>query len=259
MSYDVIGNIAILKFEGEVKNDYKKRFAKKLLQFHPNIKTVLEKSERVKGRLRTIKTKYLAGEKTKEAEYKENGCVFKFDVEKCYFSPRLSEERKRITEKCKSGEKILVMFGGVAPFAIVIAKNKPQIKKIVSVELGKECSKYAKINVKLNKLEKKVETIQGDVKKVLPKLKKKKEIYDRIIMSRPNLKETFLKSALVVARKGTIIHYYGFCHENDKEKLIKQIREECEKNKQKIKILGITKAGDIAPRKFRYRVDFKIL
>ncbi len=259
MSYDVIGNIALMKFEKDVKKDSKKLLAKKLLERHPNLRTVLEKSERVKGRLRTIKTKHLAGEKTLECEYKENGCIFRFDLEKCYFSPRLSEERKRLIGKCKNGEKILVMFGGVAPYAIEIAKNKQKIDEITSVELGKECNKYAKINLKLNKLEGRIKLIQGDVKKVLPILKRKKEKYDRIIMTRPNLKETFIKYALMVTKKGTIIHYHGFVHEEEKEELLEQIRKECEKNKKKIKILDVIKAGDIAPRKYRYRVDIKLL
>src|SRR5437667_283378 len=90
-----------------------------------------------------------------------------------------------------------------------IAITKFQEKtKIESVELGRECNKYAKWNVKANKVEERVEIIQGDVKAILPKLRAKGERYDRIIMARPNLKETFLKPTLQIAKKGTIIHYH---------------------------------------------------
>src|SRR3989344_1124607 len=259
MSYDIIGNIALVKFNEKTGERNKKKIAKELLEKHPNIKTVLEKTERVKGRLRTIKTKHLAGERTKEAEYKENGCAFRFNIEKCYFSPRLAEERKRLMQMCRKGERILVMFGGVAPYAVVIAKNKTEIKKVVSVELGKECNRYARWNAEKNKVSSKVRLIQGDVKKVLPKLKAKGEKFDRIIMARPNLKETFLKWALMVARKGEIIHYHGFSHEDDMEKMVEEIRKECGKEKRKIKVLRVSKAGDIAPGKYRYRADIRVM
>ena len=259
MTYDVLGNIAIIKFDEDKKTEEKKRIAQTILERHKNIRTVLEKLGKVSGRLRTIKTKYLVGERTKESEYKENGCVFRFNVETCYFSPRLSEERKRLTNECKEKEKILVMFGGVAPYAIIIAKNKKGIKKVVSVELGKECNKYAKINIKKNKVEGRVEIIAGDVKKIMPKMKKKKERFDRIIMARPNLEESFIKYALMVSKKGTIIHYHGFCHEEEKEKMADSLMKEINKEGRKAEILNVIKVGDIAPRKYRYRINMKIM
>ena len=150
-NYDVIGNIVIVKFGREEKKKTKKFWAEKFLKEHKQVKTVLEKESKFSGRLRTQKTKYLLGEKTKEALYKENGCLFRFNVDSCYFSPRLASERKEIASQIKDNEKVLVMFGGVAPFAIVIAKLS-KAKEVFSVELGRECSKYALENTKRNKL-----------------------------------------------------------------------------------------------------------
>ncbi len=250
-SYDFIGSIAIVKFNGEKRGE-KIKFARELLK-KKNIKTVLEKSERVKGRLRTIKTNYLAGENTKEALYKENGCLFRLNIDTCYFSSRLSEERKQVASKINKSDRVLVMFAGVGPFSIIIGKlARP--KEVVSVELGRECSKYAQQNVKLNKLNN-VKVIQGDVKKVI-----KKEIgkFDAIVMPRPNLKETFLEQAFLAAKKGTRIYYYFFCNEKELEQNIEKIRQEAKKNKAKIKILNVKRAGDIAPYKYRYRADIKV-
>ena len=56
-SYDIIGNIAIMKGDGMNKKQ-KLAHAKKLLKI-PSVKTVLEKVGNVKGRLRTIKLKYI--------------------------------------------------------------------------------------------------------------------------------------------------------------------------------------------------------
>ena len=252
---DILGNIAILKFGKDVKLSKKKKFAENFLKEQKNVRTVLEKIDRFKGRLRTLTTKHLAGEKTKEALYKENDCLFRFNVDSCYFSSRLSSERKEVAEKIKKSDEVLVMFGGVAPFAIVIAKMK-QPKRVISVELGRECNKYAKINVKRNKLGEVVEVIQGDVRKKLPLRENK---FSKIVMARPNLKDSFLDVAFPLIKKKGIIYYYGFYHKEDVGKLKELIFLEAKKEKKKIKILGIKKTGDIAPYKYRYRVDIKVL
>lgn len=247
--YDVLGNIAIVKFDRNAKLKDKKKFAEKFLKEHKAVKTVLEKTGKFSGRLRTLSTKYIAGEKTKEVLYRENGCEFRFNVDSCYFSPRLASERKEIAGMVRKKEEILVLFGGVAPFAIVVAKLKNP-KKVVSVEIGRDCSKYAEKNVKRNKVD--VEVIQGDVKKVLPKMKDK---FDRIIMARPNLKDSFLDVAFPRVRKEGRIHYYGFYDEDRLDELKEMIKEEAKKAGKKIRITKVKHAGNIGVRKYRYRVD----
>ena len=251
---DILGNIAILKFDWAEKQKDKKKAALKFLREHKQVRTVLEKSGKISGRLRTLKTKYIFGEKTKEALYKENGCVFRFNVDSCYFSPRLSSERSEVAKMVKPNENVLVMFSGVAPFPIIISKLS-KAKKIVAIELGKACVKYARDNIKRNKLHN-IELIQGNVRKVLPKLKEK---FDRIIMARPNLKDSFLDIAFKAIKKNGTIYYYGFYKESDKYKLIKLVKDESEKAKKKIRILKIKRAGDIGIRKFRFRLDLKVL
>ncbi len=250
-SYDVVGDIAVVKFDKE-SSKQKKELAKELLS-RKNINVVVEKADRIKGRLRTAKMKHLAGEKRKDTLYKENNCKFRLNVETCYFSSRLSEERKRIAEKIKKNSRVLVMFAGVAPFSIIIAKNS-KCSEVVSLEISRACSSYAKKNVEINKLDN-VVVIQGDVKKKTSTLGK----FDVVVMARPNLKETFLKYGLQASKKGTIIYYYGFSHVNDKEKMIQQLKDEAAELKRKIKISSVVKAGDIAPYKFRWRIEIKVL
>lgn len=252
-NYDVIGNIAIIKFPKGEKAAAKKRFALRFLKEHKNVSTVLEKSNKFSGRLRTQKTKFIAGDKTKEALYRENDCNFRLNVDGSYFSPRLSSERKEIAHLTKKNENVLVMFGGVAPFAIVIAKHS-EAAKVYSVELGREPSRYALENVKRNKLHQ-VTIVQGDVRKVIPKLKVK---FDRIVMARPNLADSFLEVAFKAAKPRATIHYYGFYPENERNKLIELIEKEAKKAKRKIKITKVKKAGEVGNRRFRWRVDLKV-
>src|SRR3989344_4130657 len=98
-SYDFFGNIAVVRFPKSFSAGQKKKFSVKLMGEQKSVKTVLEKVGKIKGRLRKIKTKYVSGERTKEVLYKENNCVFRFNIDSTYFSPRLSNERKEIAGK----------------------------------------------------------------------------------------------------------------------------------------------------------------
>src|SRR3972149_6574385 len=128
--FDVFGNIILVKFARNTKANDKKKFAASLLQQYPSVRTILEKTSRIKGRLRKQQTKWISGEKTKEAIYRENNCVFRFNVDSTYFSPRLSNERKEIAQKLKKNDRVLVMFAGVGPYSIVIAKNSGASKVV---------------------------------------------------------------------------------------------------------------------------------
>lgn len=252
--YDILGNIAIIKGEGKTKKE-KLEEAKELLK-KPGIKTVLEKATNVKGRLRTINTKHLAGEKSLIALHKENLCIFKFNIETCYFSPRLANERQKISEKINMHDSVLVMFAGVGAYPIVIYKYKKPMK-IVGVEIGKECCKYFKENLELNKIPKeRIRIIQGDVKK---KVNGELGKFDVIIMARPNLSYSFLKYGLIPCKKGTRLFYYCFCKDNELKNVINELKKEALELKRKIKIKNSVFAGEIAPYKHRFRIEIEVL
>src|SRR3989338_9994686 len=160
--YDLLGDVVIVKFKREVSAKEKKCWAEAFLKERPGVVTVVEKVGKFKGRLRTQMTKHLLGEKTKEVLYRENGCMFRFNIDTCYFSPRLAAERQEVAAMVKKGERVLVMFGGVAPFAVVIAKQG-KAERVVSVELSRACLPYAQENIKRNKVGAIVEAVQGDV------------------------------------------------------------------------------------------------
>lgn len=257
-SFDVIGDIAIIDIPKELKRK-EKVIANALLGFN-NLKTVLKKAGKVKGRLRTRKLVWIAGEKRRETIHKESGCRFKLNVDTCYYSPRLSTDRLDIAKQVKKGESVLVMFSGVGPAPIVIAKNS-KAKEILGIEINRIASKYALENIKLNKLSN-TTLIQGDVKRIIPKLVKKKLKFDRIVMTRPQLKETFLVDALKVAKKGTIFNMHDFVDEKDMPRIsLSRVEDALKKSKGRLKkyrLIRWKKAGNIAPRKFRIRLDFVV-
>lgn len=252
-SYDIIGDIAIIEVPEElVKKE--KIIAKTLLGLHKNIKVVCKKAGIHKGTFRTQKLKILAGEKRKTTTCKENNCIFKLNVETSYFSPRLATERLRITKLVKPNESVLVMFAGVAPYPIVIAKNsKP--KSVIGIELNPEAYEFALENIALNKLAN-VDMVWGDVKKVVPKLHKK---FDRILMPLPKGAEDFLDTALLASKSGGVTHFYAFLHEDSFGEAKEKITNACRKAKKRCRILRIIRCGQHAPRVFRICVDFEIV
>ena len=257
-SFSTLGNLAIINFPFNTKQADKKKIAQEILNKNKSLKTVVEKSGIFKGRLRKMKTKHLAGEKTKEVLYKENGCVFRFNIDDTYFSSRLSNERKEIALQIKKNDEVLVMFAGVAPLPIVIAKNS-KVKKVYSNELNRLANKYAELNIEKNKLKERVELIPGDIKKVAEKLKKQGKKFNVVVMPRPQLKDSFLEQAFALSKKGTRIYYYDFCKIEDLDKIVEKVKLEAKKARKKIKILKVKSAGELAPYKIRCRVDFKVL
>lgn len=265
-SFDILGNIAIVKFRKGAKPKEKMIFAKKLLGENKSVRTVLEKVGKFKGRLRRMQTKFVAGEKTKEALYRENGCVFRFNVDETYFSPRLSNERKEIADKIKRGDNVLVMFAGVAPYSIAIAKNS-KAEIVYSNEINRKANDYGKLNIELNKVKDKVIMLNGDIKDIAIKIKRGLHInnkkvpdkFDAIIMPRPQLKDSFLGEAFKLSKSGTKIYYYDFCRADEINSIKEKVLKEAGKSKKKIRIMNVKKAGEIAPYKYRIRIDFAVL
>ena len=251
-SFDIVGSILILDIRPGLEK-YEKQIAEALLQTNKAIRTILKKSGIHEGEFRTQKLKYIAGERTKETIYRENNVRLKLDVEKVYFSPRLSTERKRIYRQIKKGESVLVMFSGCGPYPLVLSKNT-EAKKIIGIEKNPTAHRYAVENLILNKA-KNVELIKGDVRDVIPNIGL---TFDRIIMPLPKDADTFLDVAFIAAKSGTIIHLYDFEHESELDKGKEKVLEAAGKNKVNCKILRTVKCGQYSPGKFRICVDFRI-
>mgnify|MGYP001559023069 FL=1 len=249
-SFDQIGSIALFnEFPQELKKD-EKIIGNALLKINKNIKTVAVKKEKFLGKFRLQKVRIIAGKKTKETIHKENSIILKLNIEKVYFSPRTSSERARIANSIKQNESVLVMFSGSGILPLVISKNS-KAREICGIELNKNAHKYALENLKLNK-SKNITLIKGDVKKILPKIKKK---FDRIIMPLPKDSESYLDLALKHLNKKGIIHFYDFAKEEDFPKSsINKIKKHC----KKFKILKAVKCGQYSPRTYRVCIDFQV-
>ena len=253
-AFDTMGSIIIIDIPKEL-NKRAKLIGNALLKANSSIRTVLKKASSHEGTFRTQKMVVIAGKKSKQTLYVENGVKLKLDVEKVYFSSRLGTERKRINGLVKPGEEVLVMFSGCGPYVFNIAKNT-KASHVYGVEINPVGHKYALINKELNHA---VNTtlIKGDVKKIVPGLKKR---FDRILMPLPKSAEDFLDTALMASKKGTIIHFYDFLDEEDiPKKAVAKIDKACKKAKRNYNVLRWVKCGQHSPRTFRICVDVEIL
>ena len=52
VSYDILGNIALIKFPFDMKLSEKKKFSEKFLKKNRSVRTILEKVSKFQGRLR---------------------------------------------------------------------------------------------------------------------------------------------------------------------------------------------------------------
>jgi tRNA (guanine37-N1)-methyltransferase len=247
-SYELIGEIAIIN-ELTVPQ---KEAIEGILEHHPSTNTILLKEEPLKGEYRVGEYKKLYGEET-ETIHKEFGCRFKVDPTKVYYSERFSTERKRVVDQIQDGEKVLVMFAGVGPFAIMAAEHA-EPEKVVSVEKNPKAAKYLKQNIELNNKSDTIETYEGDVREILPNLE---DSFDRIIMPLPESAHSFLNTAIKKSSEAGIIHLYCFKQE-DWASVEKKVFDGLETGEDGLSVLNRVVCGDRGPSSQRVCLDIKL-
>jgi len=193
--HELIGGIAIMQ-------DCDRDEAERLLESRPVIHTVLYSEGPVTGEYRTKDYTVLAGKETTRTDYTEYGRRFVIDLSAAYFSARLANERQRIAQMMKPGEKLLDMFAGVGPFAIALSENTPVV---YANDINPAAVSLLAENIRINK-KKNILPVLADachLGGILPP-----ESFDRIIMNLPMKSPEFLKTAFKLCRAGGMIHFY---------------------------------------------------
>ena len=233
-SFDIIGDIAIIRHPNSSQVNAQ-TVANAIMSQHRNVKSVLLQTSAVKGDLRLRCLRCVAGENRTNTLHKEFGCLFAVDVEKCYFSPRLSHERMRIAKMVLTKETIINMFAGVGCFSIVIAKHaKPE--KVFSIDINPAAYQFQLENIRLNRVYDKITPLQGDSKKII--INRLQHVADRVLMPLPEKAFEYLPLALLALKpSGGWIHHYSFEHAKKNESPTKKIKVKVEKA---LKTLGAT-------------------
>ncbi|KYC50794.1 MAG: tRNA (guanine(37)-N1)-methyltransferase Trm5b [Candidatus Methanofastidiosum methylothiophilum] len=244
-AFDAIGNIALIQLSDELI-PYSKIIGEALLQLNPFIKAVFRKDS-IEGEYRVPKLELIAGEHITETVYREFGVRILLDVSKVYFSPRLSEERKRIASLVRKDDIILDMFCGVGPFSLMISK-KSDPKKIYAIDINETAIYYLKKNIALNKTYN-IIPIHGDSREEIKKL----EPPDRIIMNLPHSSFEFLPDVFSTFDRG-IVHFY--CVSENIKKVKERIIEESNKYGKEIEFLSERVVKSYSPNTDIYCIDF---
>jgi len=252
-SFDIIGDIALIKLDENVKQ-YKTEIGESIIKTNNNIRTVCM-VEPVSGEYRTRDIKIIAGENKTKTTHKEFGLSFLVDIKKVYFSPRLANERKRISDMIRNNEIIVDMFTGVAPFPIMIAKYS-NAKKVFAVDKNKDAIELAKINVRRNRVYDKIKLIHGDSKNVTDLISKEGNVkVDRIIMNLPFSSYEYFTHTANLMKKECILHYYEILKEDKINERIKSLKE-IALNKNILLIdFNVNEIKSYSPREFYIGID----
>jgi tRNA (guanine37-N1)-methyltransferase len=254
-AFDQVGDIIIIRIPNSLLSK-KEIIGKTLLEQVKTAKSVFYQASSVEGDFRTRDLEILAGENKTETEYKEFGCRFIVDVEKAFFSPRLSTERDRIADLVQEGETLINMFGGIGMFSIIAAKRKKCT--VYNIDINPIASKLCEKNIELNKLAGKVISIHGDAAKIVEE--KLQDKGDRVLMLLPERSDEFLDSAILAAKNDGIIHYYSHIHADEKSKAAKLSEKHySEITPVKSNILDSKIVRAVGPRYYQTVVDVRIM
>ena len=253
-AFDQIGDIIIVRIPDSLISK-KKIIGKTLLEQVKTAKTVFHQSSPVEGDFRTRNLELIEGEQKTETEYRENGCRFIVDVEKAFFSPRLSTERERIANLVNDHDVIINMFGGVGMFSLLAARKKSCT--VYNIDINPVASKLCEENIKLNKLKGNVISLNGDATKIIKEQLQDKA--DRVLMLLPERSDEFLDTAISSLKKNGIIHYYSHIHAEKKQYAPKLSEEHfLNVNKIQAEILDSRVVRPVGPRFYQTVVDIKI-
>lgn len=247
--YDVVGDIAVVQIPRELWHRVDD-IVWGLRKVHPFIRVVAQKGFH-EGAFRIREYSIIWGEKRLETVHKENGVEIKVDLSKAFFNPRMKGERYRLAQLVRDGERILIPFAGVLPYALVIARYRKV--KITAVELNREAYELGLENIERNRkcLKGEIEFIHGDAFKVLPELPS----YDRVISPTPRDVDAL---ALTLSKAERWLHYYDFVHEAEIDDFKERIIEECLRQGKECDV-RVKKVSDFKPHVFKVCADVRIL
>lgn len=244
-SFEVIGDIAVVAEEYDVK------VGEAIMAVHKNVKVVLVPTTAVSGEFRVRHFRVLCGENRTTTVYREHGFVYDMDLDKVYFSPRLSTERKRVADQVTDMELVLDMFAGVGPFAIPISKKAMYT---IAVDKNPDAYEYLKKNIVLNKATR-IEAVNTDAREVRPP-----QPPDRIIMNLPHSAHEFLDVALRLISVGGIIHYYDIRPENEIfDAVIRMVRSKASENGCLIEIMNKHIVRSYSPHEYNIVLDIRVV
>ena len=216
---DIVGDIAVLKLD-EALMPRAGEIGRALLEAQPRLRAVAV-DQGVKGELRVRALTLVAGEGPLTTLHREHGATLEVDLASAYFSPRLATEHRRVADLVSPGERVLDMFAGVGPFAVLVAKlARPS--EVHAIDLNPRAVELARANAGRNGVGGAVRVHMGDAREMVPGL----GTFDRIIMNHPHGATGFLDVAMAASVEGTVIHLHIIGTRGEAEAALTSARDE---------------------------------
>jgi tRNA (guanine37-N1)-methyltransferase len=256
-SFDIVGDIAILELDFELAA-FEAGISEAIMEVHPNVRAVFAKSGEVSGPERVRPLRYVAGENRTRTIHREQGCLFKVDLSKVFFSPRLSTEHQRVALLVEKGERVVDMFAGAGPFSILIAKRVGDVR-VEAIDANPQAIELVRENARANKVESKVYAHLGDARDIVRR--ELAQTASRMIMNHPSASRDFIRDACdALQPSGGIIHYYTFAGENWEEDSRREIESGVEASGYVAeRVLWTHRVREVAPMKWQVAVDLRVV
>lgn len=251
-AFDVVGHVLIVKIPEELRA-HETDIAKALLETTPRVRTVAD-DEGVTGELRVRALRILAGEPVTATEHVEHGVRIRVDPATCYFSPRLATERRRVAGLVRPGERVVDLMGGVAPFALVIAKHS-DAARIDTVDLNEAAIAFARENAKLNKLESRVFPHHADARAWAAQ---EPGVADRVITNLPHSAHAFTEDALRVLKAEGVWHYHCIQPDDALGRHLAEIASRAADVGRSLRVAATRVVRAYSPREKHFAVDFAV-
>ncbi len=215
-SFDVIGDIAVLKIPSEMQR-YRGEIGRAILRWNPTLQVVVE-DRGVKGERRVRSIDVIAGERRTTTVHTEHGLRYAVDLAQAYFSPRLASERQRIANQVLAGEIVADPFAGVGPYAILIAKRR-RPKIVHASDVNPAAVALLRANVGANRIDR-VATYEGDAHQILEQIRP----VDRVILDLPHTAFDHLGHSFAALGARGVVHVYRILERADERAAADRIR-----------------------------------
>lgn len=266
-SFYLVGDVAVISIP-PVRQGEGRRIGEAIISSHRNVRTVLNKISKLEGDRRVAEFEVLAGGRTLTC-HREYGFSYRLDVSRVFFNPRLAGERMRVASMIRPGERAIVPFAGVGPFAIPIAAAGA---RVLALEISPEACRWMAENAKLNGFSDRIEIVNADAFAFCRALRRRApeegetmalvigaeamppEIrFDRAVVPTPYGRDDILGAISPIVKAGGAIHFYTFKKRHQIEGLIREFEG------RGLTVEHHRRCGNVAPGVSRWAFDLRRL
>jgi len=200
-SFDVVGEVVLIRLPSELEGR-KAEIGEALLRFVPGTRLVgLDHGVHGPDRRRAVER--IAGTGPWRTRHRENGVELEVDVERAYFSPRLSREHARVAEAVRPGERVYDLCCGVGPFSMAIA-GRARAAHVTAVDANPDAIELLRATLERYPVGGRVSPQVARLEEFLPNTAP----VERVVMNLPHEGIKYLPSVARTAVAGGHLYYY---------------------------------------------------